>query len=253
MTPAKAKPLALKDEGAQTPAPVTRPSTPMEMIAQVLEMGDLDKLDRMMDLQLRWEKNEARKAFLEAKAAFKLEAPTVVKDKKNTQYKSTYSSIGNLVGSVNAALAKHGLDASWEIEQGEKVTITCVLAHVLGHSERVSMSAPPDTSGQKNPIQQIKSTITYLKVATYEAVTGIATEEGNRDDDGNAANDGPITKDQAEELAKLADSVGADKAKFCAYFRIDSFADIQASQFEKAKKAILAKRKKAEEASDASG
>lgn len=217
--------------------------TPMDMIANAVASGaGIDMLERLMALQERYEAAQAKKAFIEAKAAFKSENVIVTKDKDNKQYNSKYASIGNLVNTVNATLAKHGLDAAWEIDQGEKITVTCVLSHRDGHSVRVSMSANPDTSGQKNPIQQIKSAVTYLRVATFEAVTGIATNEGNADDDGNGAGYALISQEQQDELLALADEVSADKVAFCRYFKIDSFADITVRNFEKAKKALEAKR-----------
>lgn len=217
--------------------------TPMDMIANAVSSGaGIDMLERLMALQERYEGAQAKKAFIEAKAAFKAENVIVTRDKDNKQYGSKYASIGNLVNTVNAALAKHGLDAAWEIEQDAKITVTCVLSHRDGHSTRVSMEASPDTSGQKNPIQQIKSAITYLRVATFEAVTGIATNEGNADDDGNGAGAALVSQEQQDELLALADSVGADKIAFCRWAKVDSFADITARNFDKAKKALEAKR-----------
>jgi hypothetical protein len=221
----------------------TAAMTPMEMLNAAIERGaDLDTLERLMDLNDRWEKSQAKKAYIEAKAAFKANAPRILKDKENKQYNSRYASIGNVVEKANEALSKHGLDASWDFEQGERIKVTCTLRHLLGHAESVSLSAPPDNSGAKNPLQQIKSTLTYLKLATFEAVTGIATQEGNLDDDGNASGeDQTISEEQVTELVDIAEAVGADRAKFCRFYKIDSFADIRTSQFAAAKKALLAK------------
>jgi hypothetical protein len=150
--------------------------------------GDLANLDRMLDLQIKWEANEAKKAFDEAVAAFKANPPKVYRDKENKQYGSRYTSLANLVNTVNTELSVHGLNARWEADQSQHIQVTCILSHVRGHSERVSLHGPPDTSGAKNTLQQIKSTLTYLKLATFELVTGVASEEGNLDDDGNGAN-----------------------------------------------------------------
>jgi hypothetical protein len=234
------------------PPAVARTMTPMEMLNTALERGDgIDKLERLMDLNDRWDKAEAKKAFLEAKAAFKANAPDVLRDKENKQYKSHYASIGNLVNTVNEALSKHGFDASWLYEQTDtSIKTTCTLKHVRGHSESVTLAGPPDVSGAKNPLQQIKSTTTYLRIATFEAVTGIATKEGNADDDGNGAGKAtadcnePIGPAQLEELLKLADDVGADKARFCKLVEIESFKDITVGNFAKAKSLLEAKRKK---------
>lgn len=234
---------------AKVPTAVTAAAmTPMEMLNAAMERGDsIDKLERLMDLNDRWEKAQAKKAFIEAKAAFKADAPKIIKDKKNKQYNSTYASIDSLVNTTNEALSKHGLDASWQFTQDERIEVTCTLRHIAGHAESVTLKGLPDTSGQKNPLQQIKSTLTYLKIATFEGVTGVATQEGNLDDDGNGVggNDGPISEEQLSELIALADDVGANKMLFCKYFKIESFADIQKSQFAKAKELLNAKRKPA--------
>lgn len=161
---------------------------PLAMAMQAMRAGmSIADMRGMLDLQKDFEANEARKAYVDAVASFKLDPPTVYKDKENLQYKSKYTSIGNLVNTVNSALSKHGLSASWQVDQTTQIKVTCILTHKLGHSESCSMSGPADASGAKNPLQQIKSTVTYLKLATYEAITGTASAEGNADDDGNGA------------------------------------------------------------------
>jgi hypothetical protein len=174
------------------PGPVTyMPAaeiTPMQMLQVAVAQGaDLERIQKLMDLQDRWEAKQALHAFNAALAAFKKNPPTIVKDLLNKQYNSWYTSLGNLVNTVNASMGEHGLSASWEIEQTELIAVTCILEHVLGHSRRVRLEGPPDTSGSKNTLQQIRSTLTYLKGATFEAVTGIASRQNNADDDGNGA------------------------------------------------------------------
>jgi hypothetical protein len=209
----------------QETLPATRSDSPMQMLQAAIE----NKLDTaiikdMMDLRERWEASEARKAYMEAIAAFKANPPKVIKDKLNKQYNSMYSSLANLVNNVNAALSVHGLNARWDIKQAEKeITVTCILSHVMGHSERVDLTAPPDTSGSKNSLQQIKSTITYLKIATYEAVTGIASEEGNMDDDGNSAGDKYADWLAAIDEAATQDDLNATKKRL-----VESFGGVDA-------------------------
>lgn len=225
----------------------SRALTPMEMLNTAIERGDsIDKLERLMDLNDRWEKAQAKKAFIEAKAAFKANAPKIIKDKDNAQYKSKYASIGNVVNTVNEALSQHGLDADWDYDQSSGIKVTCKLTHIMGHSESVSLVGTPDASGSKNPLQQIKSTLTYLKLATFEAVTGIATREGNLDDDGNASGkpDEFISEDQIAELTKLIAESKTDIAKFLAIGKVESLSDITTKNFDKAKGILLQKLKK---------
>ena len=211
-------------------------------------------IEKMMLLQERFEANEARKAFFEAVAAFKENPPEVLKDKENSQFskgdkKAMYVSLGNLLKTVNPALGKHGLSVSFEIKQAEKlVTVSCKLSHRMGHSETVTMEAPPDISGgnAKNPIQQIKSTVTYLRAATFEAVTGLAaTDDANLDDDGASAATEYINEDQLIEIQDLLKETNADVKKFLAYVKAESVEKILASSYGKALSGLKAKKEKA--------
>jgi len=158
-------------------------------MVQAVMRGELtpEALSQLLQIQKDYEADVARKAFHKAVAEFKSAVPTVSKDKINKQYDSPYTSLENMVNTVNPHLSEFRLNAHWEIDQTSGIKVTCVLSHELGHSESTSMTAPPDTSGQKNPIQQIKSTITYLKLATYESIIGVASREGSKSDDGNGA------------------------------------------------------------------
>lgn len=161
--------------------------TPMDLIQMAVQQGaDVDKLEKLMDLKLRWEANEARKAFEDAFTAFKAEIIPLVKDKDNNQYKSKYISLANLVNTVTPFLSKHRLTMRWDIDQTHGIKVTCIVTHA-GHSTSASMSCPPDTSGAKNAIQQIKSAITYAKACTFESVCGLASTDANVEDDGNGS------------------------------------------------------------------
>lgn len=186
-------------DSTQYPAPATAPHappavqvgsavTPMDLLQVAMNSGaDLDRLERLMEMQRKWDAAQAEKAFNQAKSDLMAEAIRVSKDKENKQYDSTYTSLGNLVSTVTPFLSKHGFSHRWDIEQGDKIEVTCILSHRLGHSERVTFKCPPDTGGAKNPIQQIKSAITYAKGVTFESVCGLASTNANLDDDGKAA------------------------------------------------------------------
>lgn len=217
---------------------------PAEMIRLAVESGsDLEKLEKLLALQERWEANEAKKAYHEAMAQFKANAPKVTKDKQNLQYKSMYTTLGNLVNTVNPELSKHGLSASWDIFQNGIIKVTCKMTHRMGHSEHAEASAPADTSGSKNAIQQIKSTITYLKAVTFESICGLASTDANLDDDANAVVE-LIDEKQEATIEEYIVSVGADRVKFLKYMKVESLSEIKKSDYQKAINALGAKVKK---------
>lgn len=182
---------AVQDERL-TKMPVPVEVTPMLMLQTAVSRGDdLARIEKLMELEDKWRAAQAKRAYVTAFSEFKKNAPDVVKDMLNKQYGSDYSSLANLVNTVNKSLGEYGLNARWEPDQSNGIKITCVLSHKDGHSESVSLSGPPDTSGQKNPLQQIKSTITYLEGATFQAVTGVVARSACADDDGNGAGKKP--------------------------------------------------------------
>ena len=167
----------------QVPAEVT----PAALLQMAVSQGaDLDRLEKLMDLQERWEANQARKAYVAAMAAFKADPPHIVKNKQvafgNTRY--THATHDEVTVKIAEALARQDLSHAWKIDQAEgRVTVTCTITHVLGHSESVTMHSGADVSGQKNAIQAIASAVTYLQRYTLLSVTGTSTSD-IQDDDG---------------------------------------------------------------------
>lgn len=222
------------------PAPAL-PATPMDMLARALERGaDLTVLEKLMDLQERHEKSQARKAFDAAVAEAKSKIKPVVKNRQGNN--SKYADLSAYAKEVDPILAEHGLSYRYRSRQDGAIFITCVLSHRDGHCEETTLSGGADTSGSKNAIQAIGSTVEYLKRYTLTLALGLSAAEA--DDDGRAAGgDAPISEDQLKALQALASKSNADLEKFCAYFKIEALPDLRASQFENARVALEAKAK----------
>lgn len=156
--------------------------TPAEMINNAIQSGaDIEKLERLMDLQERWEANNAKKAFIAALSEFQSKLSPIIKKRK--AHNSTYANIDDIAQAVRPIAEQCGLSYRFEQEQGDGlIKVTCVVSHIDGHSERLSMSGPVDSSGSKNAIQGAASTVTYLRRYTLTGALGITT--GEDDDDG---------------------------------------------------------------------
>jgi hypothetical protein len=174
------------------PAPAESPMG--SALAFLKSGGNIEQLNQMMDMQARWEANEARKAFTAAMTGFKAE-PVVIYKKKNVYFKSknggqdtdyNHAELSDVTDAVGPALAKHDLAYRWNIHQASgSITVDCILTHIAGHFETVTMAAGPDNSGNKNAIQQVASTTTYLQRYTLLAITGMSTK--GMDDDARTA------------------------------------------------------------------
>lgn len=152
--------------------------TPMMMLQAALDKGvSVEQMGQLLALQERWEANEARKAYVVAMTAFKANPPEVLKRKAvafgNTAYKHALLEDASAI--IGEALSQHGISHRWDVEQADaKVKVTCILTHALGHSESVTLEGALDTSGSKNPIQSLGSTVSYLQRYSLFAASGIA-------------------------------------------------------------------------------
>jgi hypothetical protein len=220
--------------------------SPSDMIKLAITGGaDLEKLEKLLSLQREWERNEARKAYNQAMAEFKANPPQIDKDKTvsfgagKTAYK--HASLYNVTQKISQELSKHGLSAQWTTKQeGEQIGVMCTITHKLGHSESTMLSAKADTSGSKNPIQAIGSTVTYLERYTILALTGLATF----DDDTDGVVDEWITESQLGQVIDMIADTGTDEAKFLSYMKIESLEKMPKAKFQQAVAALEDKKRK---------
>ena len=190
--------------GKQDEIAVRQETSPMDYASQFLkDGGDLANLEKMMELQERHEANQARKAYHVSMSNFKKNPPQLYKTKAVSFGTTSYNhaSLGNITELINSALAEHGLTASWKNDQTNGIQVTCTITHILGYSESTSLISPPDTSGGKNSIQAIGSTITYLQRYTLLALTGLAAHD--QDDDGKGSDSDLLLEKVKEEISLL--------------------------------------------------
>jgi len=194
---------------------VTRRPTDMQSTQNLLSLA-LEKnaapetLERLMSLHERWQANQAKQEFVRAMAAFKAACPGVLPQEGRVDFTTAkgrtnypYATLGAIVERITPHLSAQGLAVVWNTQQAQgSVTVTCRVIHEAGHSEDVTLVAPPDDSSGKNRIQQVGSTVTYLQRYTLLAALGLATAD--QDDDGQGAGartppggaEGPRTRSQ---------------------------------------------------------
>jgi len=240
-------------------SPITLPAakTPLELAIE--SKASPSELLQFMELQKLWEANEAKKAYVVAMNEFKLNPPEIFKDKKvdygEGKTKYDHASLENVNAVIISSLAEHGFSHRWDTEQidGGQIRVTCVITHILGHSEFTPLQSGADQSGGKNNIQAIGSTLTYLQRYTLLSATGLAVK--GMDDDGKKSEPEPesITEDQCNTIhaihALVTDNdLGADRLgkllKSC--YQVSDLADLPATHYKsiisKINTAIEAKR-----------
>jgi len=206
--------------------------TPLEMLDRALSSNaDPDTLAKLMALQERWQANQARMAFDEAISNAKAEIKPVIRNAKGHNDKR-YADFAAIASAVDPIITKFGLSYRFKTQQTDRISVTCVLSHKEGHFEETTLAGPADTSGSKNAIQAIGSTLTYLQRYSLTQALGLAA---THDDDGRAAGgDGPVSEEQATKLRQKIEDAGADIARFCNRWKIEALVEMPASKFAEA-------------------
>lgn len=160
---------------------------------------DVDKLERLIAMQERAVAKQAEAAFNCAMVALQAELPDVLKkgqvDFSSSKGRTNYSHarMEDIQRAIRPVLAAHGFALTFSTEQpeGGGLTVTAHLRHEAGHSDSTSLTAPPDTSGNKNSIQAVASTESYLMRYTAVALLNLTTTDMDDDGAGSEAPEEP--------------------------------------------------------------
>lgn len=221
--------------------------------AAALDNIDVDKLERMMAMQLQWEDRNANKLFQEALARVSsrighikvTKTRTVAYDVDKTDKAKgqkeafKYAALEDIDKLVRPVLDEEKVTVSYDIEPCALPgwhTVVCYLSHA-GHKEPYKMPMPLDTSGGKGNSQAMGSTQTYgMRRALCGALNIVPV---GMDDDGAG---GAITEEQAEQVKQGLKDTGLDVIKFLKRMKVESVEEIRTKDFIVALAAIENKR-----------
>jgi hypothetical protein len=186
-------------------------------IIQVIERAamnpnvDIDKMERLLQMQERIMERNARAAYAAAFAEMQPELPEIPEHGEGHN-KASYALWEDMNALIKPVLAKHGFGISFKPgRDGPNITVTAILTHREGHSEEASMILPVDSSGNKNAVQAVGSSTSYGKRYTASALLNLTSR--GEDDDGKASG-APIEKQappsKSSAALKKRDEKGQD-------------------------------------------
>ena len=162
----------------------------MRLIELAVNSGaDIVKLERLMDLQERYEANQAKKDFNAAMSDFQSLLPVIEKSgivdyttsKGRTYYE--YAKLEDIAFAIRPALKETGISYRFTQKQDNAIiTVACIVTHSSGHQEVSTLGSTADFSGGKDAIKSLASTLSYLRRYTLTGSLGIVV--GGEDNDG---------------------------------------------------------------------
>ncbi|TDX23305.1 ERF superfamily protein [Modicisalibacter xianhensis] len=199
------KPSAIQPD---TTAPQRlEPHSDSTAIIQVIERAamnpdvDIDKMERLLQMQERILDRQAMMAYSAAMAAMQTELPSI--EERGQGNNGKYATLEDIVDTVRPILQRHGFAVSFRIQTQERgLEVIGILMHQAGHREETSMLLPADVSGNKNAVQAFGSSTSYGKRYVLCALLNITTR--GQDDNGQmAAPNRCVTPFQAGQLDRL--------------------------------------------------
>lgn len=148
---------AKEKENAMTEQALVRAEPEVTTMIQVIERAasnpsvDLDKMERLLEMQERILNRNAEAEFNEAMTRAQSEMGRISADANNPQTRSRYASYGQLDRHLRPIYAKHGFSLSFSTEPAavpEAIRVTCTVAKG-GFSRQYHIDMPADGKGAK--------------------------------------------------------------------------------------------------------
>lgn len=215
--------------------------TPVTLLHQALAMGvDTDTLKQFMDLQERYEANEARKAFAKDMALCQKKMPVIVADSPNVQTSSLYAKLGKITSIIAPVYTAQGFSLMFdEIPiDGDLMRIQATVLHRMGHQQIFHYDVPLDLGGlrgneNKTPIQAKGSSTTYARRYLTCMIFNLAVGDDLDGQDPTGSN-GRVDEQQAMRLSAAVDEWRLNDGALLREFGIVNWSQLPAKDFDKA-------------------
>jgi hypothetical protein len=218
------QPAAAQAMQAMQVVPQSNVTTPADLLRIAMQSDDknLDRLERLMQMQERYEQAQERERLRQAELAFRRDfalfrGENVIIPKTRRVDRGKAGSFDQAEFDVvcrmlSTKLSEHGFGFRHDQKFGSKpwttdgvisdipwVTVKCFLEHREGFRETLELEGPAGDLSANTPVQNMQVTASYFKRQSLLALTGTAT--GGEDDEGRLA------KSKAGQLAADAPAV----------------------------------------------
>ncbi len=190
----------------------TESKSPNQLIQMAIEgNADLEKLEKLLGLQERYDANESKKVFAAEFAVAQSEIEAVIKTKANPQTRSKYAGLEDVIGMAKPVYTKQGFSVIFyegKADKAEDIRVCADVLHKDGHKETYHYDVPLGGVGIKGVVNMTAihakaTSVTYGRRYLLCMIWNIPTA----DDDGRGPDKEPIKfpKPTEEEMQTIAE------------------------------------------------
>ena len=206
---------------------------------------DVEKMERLLAMHERILEGDRKAEFNKALAAVQAKMPQLDQNGRIDYGKGQpikYAKLEDIDDVIRPIYSAYGFAVAWDTQNegdGKFIRIVGDFKHSCGHSERRSVLMPIDSSGGKQPIQGVVSTISYGKRTLLKMFFNLIERGTDRD----GASTQKITEDQAQTIEDLIAESKANRGGFLQFMKVDRIESIAAGDYGKAINALETKRR----------
>lgn len=211
-------------------------SQTFELLSKAVEAGQsTETLERLLDMQERVMKVQARQAYMSALAEFQSRVPPISKTrsvkKANGQLLYKFAPLEDITEQVKPLLHELGLSVSYDTTHHDNgaITVVCIVRHIGGHEERNSVYVPQTQGHNTNAAQNMGIQLSYGK--RYGLINGLGITTADEDTDGRSEEIATITAEQVATIRALIEETGSNEAKLLAYAKATAIEHIQQQRY----------------------
>ena len=217
-----------------------------------------EKLEGMLTLQERILDRQAKAAFTSAMLRLQGKLPTIDRngqiviptkatrdlapDQQIIGQRTPYATWEDINDAILPLMLEEGFVLTFRTGQSAegKITVTGVLSHEQGRSEETTITLGHDSTGSKNSVQAVGSSIQYGKRYVTGLLLNIRSRfKKDRDDDGAAAGAiAGISDEQITALIALGTKGGRTPQQICDWARVADLKDLTPAQWAEATAAL---------------
>lgn len=241
---------AVKKIDIETAPAISETSAIVSMIERAARdpSVDIDKMERLLQMQERVMARNAEQGFNAAMTEAQSKMRSVAADSNNPQTRSRYASYAALDRAVRPIYTAAGFSLSFDTADGAPeghVRVVCYVSHG-GFSRKYHVDMPADGKGAKGGDVMTKThaagaAMSYGQRYLLKMIFNMAVGD---DVDGNEpVSKEPITDEQAAKITALVSETKSNIAIFLKWIGAESISDIPAHKFAAAVAGLEAKKR----------
>jgi len=228
------------------------PQSTGALIAAVIQAGvttaNVEVIERLVALKEREDTKNAERDFNAAFVALQTDMPVIVATSE-IKNRGKYERFEDVMRVVGPLLQKHGFAVCFHQKADDtRITVTCRLAHISGHSQENSFSVRFAGRADSDVQQDCKVSTTAKRNALLQALNIVIRQDIFQSDEADATMEGDgsfITEAEAADFQTRVEGIGANVKAFLDFANAPTFSKILAADYHRVNVALIRKEKDA--------